>query len=106
MRRRRLYAMGLVTGSLLLAACQEKDPVATPRLDELQSRVDELQSKLAQYPHLEKLDAYLTDQYVWETKVFDAMCQIEAKVQGLDPAKKICAGGPAGTDPPPKYPPP
>lgn len=47
--------------------------------------------------------------YAWEEKVGVAICQLEENstfTTPLDPAKRICPGGPGGITPPPSYPPP
>lgn len=48
---------------------------------------------------------YSDSLYRWLRHLGTAVCQIEEKTTGLNPAKRQCPGG-GDTTPPPKYPPP
>lgn len=90
-------ALVLLAGAALLSGCA--DQVARKSAAQAQATIQGAPESLT------RLDAYLRDQYAWELKVADALCQVEENTRGLDPTKRLCPSGGTGLVPPPAYPP-
>jgi hypothetical protein len=99
---RSLAMIGLL-GAAALTGCENKD-VAQLKKDvaQLKKDVTELQDE-RQFLRDYLMPGGPMDQYL--KRLAEAICQIEVKTPGLNPAKRICKTGPGDITSPPKYPP-
>lgn len=97
MTRNGVFMAGCLIGAAgVLTGC--KDQEARAQIVAAQAKIDLLEEYLGQENP--------KDLYPWEVKIQIAICQLETNNPGgLDPAKRICTGGPPDITPPPKYPP-